>query len=167
MMESMLFNCRYPYVLALVLATPPCFAGNGVGAGDIPATEKCAVLFEDSAGKMHSQLLPSLYVMSLAPDAKFSLPADAPSNVKAIQCGRPSLAPLAADLKVISAGYPIGIVSGGRVGVLSLPEGRLRFNMLDGEMTEAEIKEIGAFLDQGQELLLRQEQGSATPVVAP
>ena len=166
-MRSRHFNCSYTFVLAIVLVSPLGLAETNAVSGHSPVKEKCGVIYEDSTGKLHSQVLPSLHVMTLPPGEAFSLPPDAPHNVKAIQCGRTSLAPLLADLSVISAGYLMAIVSGDRVGILSLPEGTLQFNMEDGEMTEAETEEIGAFLDQGQELLLRQEAAGEPSSVAP
>ena len=129
----------------------------GYARETLPVTEQCAVLFENSSGLVEHKLLASLHVSDLADRSNFSLPADAPLKVQAIQCGRTSLVPLTYDYKVLAAGFPLAIVSGGRVGVLEALGGRVRFNMLDGEMTESEVKLVGVFLDRSQVALKEDE----------
>jgi hypothetical protein len=127
--------------------------------------EACGAAYRDSSGKAQGFLLPQLS-KSLASDGEFSLPPDAPANIVGIQCKRQSLVPLSTDVKVIAAGYPFFILSGGRIGTLEIADGRLRFNMIDGEMTDMEMEHIGIFLDEGQEFLLELESREQQPVDA-
>lgn len=111
------------------------------------------MLFEQMPGKLEHQVLPSLQVQTLTPSATFALPADAPANVKAVQCGRLALVPKDTDYKVLAAGFPFAIVADGRVGILEMEEGRVRFRMLEGKMTEAETDSVQATLNSSQEHL--------------
>ncbi|MEG3158228.1 hypothetical protein ACKVMH_10120 [Lysobacter zhanggongensis] len=139
--------------MALVAAATACAADvKSKLPSSLTALEKCAVLFETPSGEIKQAFLPSLQVLSLAPDATFSLPPDAPPNVKAVQCGRHSLGPSQHDYKVLAAGYPFNIVADQRVGVLEIVKGQLRFRMLDGEMNESEIEHVQAFLNESQPL---------------
>ena len=140
-------------VLAVVAAATAC--ATDVKSDLASATtvlEKCAVLFEAPSGGIKHAFLPSLHILSLAPNATFSLPSDAPPNVKAVQCGRQSLGPSQYDYKVLAAGYPLNIVTDKRLGVLEIVKGQLRFRMLDGEMSESEIKHVERFLNESQPL---------------
>lgn len=125
------------------------------------AAERCAVLFETTDGEIEHAFLESLSVAELAQDQAFSLPPDAPPKVRSIQCGRETLVPGDNDLKVLRAGYPISIVANGRVGVLELVAGQLRFRMLSGDMTEPESILMQRTLNKAQDQL----QGRA--LVAP
>jgi hypothetical protein len=127
--------------------------------------EACGAAYRDSSGKAQGFLLPQLS-KSLASDVEFSLPPNAPTNILGIQCRRQSLAPLLSDVKVIAAGYPFTILSGGRIGTLEIVDGRLRFNMIDGEMTDLEVEQIGTILDDGQQYLLDLESREQQPVDA-
>jgi hypothetical protein len=115
--------------------------------------ERCGVLYKGEDGELASVLLPSLAVLTLQDDEVFALPKDAPAQVQVVQCGRNSIVPQRNDYKVLAAGLPFSIVSGGRVGVLVVTDGHLQFQMLEGEMTPAEQPQVGAFLDQAQDAL--------------
>ena len=138
-------------VLSIVLAL----------ASPVVATERCAVLFETTDGKIGHAFVPSLSVADLAPEQAFDLPPDTPTQVRSIQCGRETLVPGVNDIKPLQAGYPISIVASGRVGVLEAVSGQLRFRMLVGEMTEEESSLVERALNQAQ------EQFHGRAVVAP
>ena len=116
-------------------------------------TEACGGAYRDSSGKAQGFLLPQLS-KSLAIADKFSLPPNAPANIVSIQCGRSALVPLLTDVKVLAAGYSFSVLSGGRIGTLEIVDGRLRFNMARGEMTEQEMEQAGILVDEGQTFLL-------------
>ena len=131
--------------------------------------EACGAAYRDSSGKAHSFLLPQLS-KSLAVEETFILPSNAPANVLQIQCGRSSLVPLITDVKVLAAGYPFSVLSGGRIGTLEIIDGLLRFDMDLGEMTDPETEQIQIILNEGQRLLLELESSteqSASAKVAP
>ncbi len=146
-------------VLDALVAVSISLPSAAVPVHDTPqvSSEKCGVIFENASGKPESRLLPGFSVASIANDAPFVLPAHAPPKVLAVQCGRTSLVPGRNDYKVLQAGFPFSIVADDRVGVLEVVEGRVRFNMLDGEMTEAELKPIGDFLDFAQAEMNKEE----------
>ena len=158
---------RYAFIVALAFSSASSATERTAQSQVASVTEKCGVIFEESPGNTKSQLLPSLHLIDMTASSVFSLPEDSPANVKAVQCGRQSLVPLATDIKVIAAGFPLAIVSDDRVGVLEIIDGRLRFNMLEGEMTESEIHEIGDFLNTGQLALSEQEAHGNSADLAP
>src|SRR4249919_3779965 len=94
------------------------------------AREKCGVIFEVQGSPPQSMVLPSIHLVTLGESDSFALPADAPKGVKAVQCGRDTIVPFRYDYKVIEAGMPLSIVAQGKVGVLEIAEGKLRFRML-------------------------------------
>jgi hypothetical protein len=143
-MARTLIGCALLLAFFEVAATEPPIASA-------QSTERCAVVFQGASGKLEHQVLPSLKVLSLAPSETFALPPDAPTTVKVVQCGRPSLVPAEGDYKVLAAGFPLAIVADDRVGVLEMEEGKLRFNMINGEMKESEIPGIQEFLNKSQE----------------
>jgi hypothetical protein len=124
-------------------------------APKVAAREKCGVIYQVEGAEPQSMLLPSIRLSSLAESDSFSLPADAPKGVKAVQCGRDTIVPFRYDYKVIQAGLPLSIVSEGKVGVLEIAEGKLRFRMLSGQMSESEQNFVGAFLDAASAALLK------------
>ena len=134
-------------------------------AQDLVATqERCDVLFE-SGGEIKNLLLMSLRVLNLADSAKFKLPPDAPPKVKAVRCGRDVIVPQRNDYKVLQAGYPFSIVAGDRVGVLELAEGNLRYRLLKGELTAAEIPAVTAFINASQRAMVK--KAPAAPTAPP
>jgi hypothetical protein len=155
-MKRTIFCCVIALAACKVAASDAGQTANLVEASD----EECAVLVESASGQVVRQVLPSLHVQSLNADEPFVLPVDAPANAKAIQCTRGELIPKHADYKVLAAGYPFAIAANGRVGILTVLEGRVRFNMLVGEMTEPEIQQVGAVLDQIQKQLLELERST-------
>ena len=128
----------------------PVVAALPVPASNPTSIEKCGVLVAGPDGKDQVVLLPSLSVLTLSDDSTFVLPADAPSGVHVVQCGRGALVPRRNDYKVIAAGFPFIIVADDRIGALEIVDGQLQFNMLKGEMTEPEISLIQAFLNSAQ-----------------
>ena len=136
-------------------------------ASDDTFVEKCGVVYADDSGASQTKALSSLRVADqTASSPTFTLPADAPPNVQAITCGRSdSLVPRENDYKVLLAGFPFSIVApdGERVGVLTIVEGRLRFEMLVGTMTESEIAAVGTFLDASQLRMSALDQATKSP----
>jgi len=122
------------------------------------AREKCGVIFEVPGSAPQSMVLPSIHLASLGESDAFSLPPDAPKGVKAVQCGRDTIVPFRYDYKVIQAGLPLSIVAEGKVGVLEIAEGKLRFRMLSGKMSESEQSFVGAFLDAASTALLKKQK---------
>lgn len=112
--------------------------------------EDCGVIAPGPDGKVQFIPLPSLSILSLGDDSTFSLPADAPSEVQVVQCERGALVPRRNDYKVIDAGFPFIISSGNRIGALEIVDGRLQFNMIQGDISETEIPLVQAFLDAAQ-----------------
>ena len=145
--------------LALALSPLVCLAGQ---KNEPKVVEACGAAYRDASGEARGFLLPQLS-KSLALEEKFSLPGDAPANVVSIQCGRQSLVPLLSDVKVTAAGYEFTILSGGRMGTLGVVDGHLQFNMTEGEMTEVEVAQIGAVLDEGHRFLLELESRELKP----
>jgi hypothetical protein len=124
----------------------------------VVAREKCGVIFEAAGGQPQSMVLPSITLASLAEADSFVLPADAPKGVRAVQCGRDTIVPFRYDYKVIQSGLPLSIVAQGKVGVLEIAEGKLRFRMLSGKMSESEQNFVGAFLDAAQAAMLKKQK---------
>ena len=115
------------------------------------ASERCAVLFQTPDGQIEHKELATLSLANLAPEAQFTLPHEAPENVKSVQCGRSTLVPGPNDHKPLLAGYPLSIVSDGRVGVLEAVNGQLRFRMLEGEMSASESEQAQTTLNAAQD----------------
>ena len=161
-MRSRQFVGRTSIALTLGLSSLVSMAGT---VGEANVVEGCGAAYRDSSGKAQGFLLPQLS-KSLALNEEFLLPADSPANIVGIQCRRQSLVPLLTDVKVIATGYPFSILSGDRIGTLEIVDGRLRFNMIDGEMTDLEVEQIGALLDEGQKILLELESREQRPVDA-
>ena len=121
--------------------------------------EKCGVVYAAADGSLANMMLPSLHVIDLADTASFKLPADAPANVKAVTCGRrDSLVPAHNDYKVLQAGFPFSIVNHGRMGTLTIAEGKVRFEMQEGEMSAEESPKVGAAVDAAQIALKKAEK---------
>ena len=158
-MGSKTFSGRANLVIALALLPLTCLAGQ---QSEPAQTEACGAAYRDSSGKAQGFLLPQLS-KSLALQEEFSLPANAPANVVGIQCGRQSIVPLLTDLKITAAGYPFTILSGERIGTLTVVDGHLQFNMTVGEMTEVEMEQIGQVLDEGHRFLLNLESSDPLP----
>lgn len=121
------------------------------GSPESHPLEKCGVIAKIN-GKETSIVLPSLHVIeSTAKAGPFVLPADAPPDVSAVECGRRSPIPAENDYKVLQAGFPFYIVApDGRVSVLELSNGRLQASTRDGEFTSAEISQIQAYLNKAK-----------------
>lgn len=107
--------------------------------------ESCDVVVQTTSGQLERRNLPSLRIKSLAAET-FALPADAPLNVKMIQCARPSLLPAPADRKVVAAGFPFSVAADKRVVLLTRQDGQLRYKMLSGELSEAETLLMEAYV---------------------
>jgi hypothetical protein len=115
-----------------------------------PAEERCGVMVEDAPGKLASQVVPGWHVSGPDAAAAFVLPGDVTRKAVMVQCGRRSVVPYMADVRVLAAGLPLSLVAGQRVSVLEAVDGHLRLRMLDGEMTEVEAVGAQAFLDAAQ-----------------
>lgn len=76
-------------------------------------------------------------------------------DTRAILCERNDLVPAVSDLKVLNAGYPlyITVVFGpdARIGALEVSGGRLRFRMMQGELTAYEKQRLQDRLNEIQE----------------
>ena len=145
------------FFAAGLLASTPALAqvADKAPAQELVATqERCDVLFE-SGGEIRNLLLMSLRVLNLADSAKFRLPPDAPPKVRAVRCGRDVIVPQRNDYKVLEAGYPFSIVAGDRVGVLEVPDGKLRYRLLKGELTAAEVPAVTAFINASQRAMAK------------
>ena len=139
------------------------FAGASLAAGGAePAApsraslplEKCGVVYAGVDGNLANMMLPSIHVIDLADAAAFKLPADAPPNVKAVTCGRrDSLVPAKNDYKVLQAGFPFSIVNHGRMATLTIAEGKVRFELQQGEMTADEKPKVDAAVGAAQAAL--------------
>ena len=151
---------RASITIALALSPLVCLAGQET---ESKVLEACGAAYRDASGEARGFLLPQLS-KSLVLDEQFSLPADAPTNVVGIQCGRQSIVPLLTDVKITAAGYPFTILSGERIGQLLVVDGHLQFNMTVGEMTEVEMEQIGAVLDEGHRFLLDLESRQLLPI---
>jgi hypothetical protein len=144
----------------LVLASTSLAAGGAEPAAPASTSraslplEKCGVVYAGVDGNLANMMLPSIHVIDLADAAVLKLPGDAPPNVKAVTCGRrDSLVPAKNDYKVLQAGYPFSIVNHGRMGTLTIADGKVRFDMQQGEMTADETPKIGAVVDAAQAAL--------------
>src|SRR5690348_9264426 len=121
------------------------------GSPDVFPLEKCGVIANVN-GKERSVVLPSLHVLqATAKLGPFVLPADAPQHVLAIQCGRRSLIPAENDYKVLQAGFPLYIVSHGRMLVMEVSDGQLQIRTVAGRLSSDEIPLIQAYLNKAQE----------------
>jgi hypothetical protein len=138
--------------IVLSLLCPPAGAhADEAAAKESPSmVEKCAVVAKDDAGKVQMIVMPELHLASLPADAEFILPANSPKNVEAISCGRESIVPVLGDERVLAAHLPLFIVSDERVGILTMVEGRLRFELASGKMTDAEADAAQKFLNAAQ-----------------
>lgn len=134
---------------AMQIRLAPGQAGRGYLPLEMAPTtgpaETCDVVVQTASGKLERRNLPSLLVKSLAAET-FALPADAPPNIKMIQCARPTLLPAPADRKVVAAGFPFSVAAGKRVMLLTRQDGQLRYKMLTGELTEAEALLMEAYV---------------------
>jgi hypothetical protein len=115
------------------------------GAEQPPMESSCLVLAKGADGTVRAEPLGSLHVLASTSRAgKFELPPDAPASPTGILCGRSSLIPGPNDYKVLLAGLSLGISRNdepnGRVGVLEMVSGKLQFRMIDGILTEEEMK---------------------------
>jgi len=147
------------------------FAGASLAAGGAepaaPASpsraslplEKCGVVYAGTDGNLANMMLPSIHVIDLADAAAFKLPADAPPDVKAVTCGRrDSLVPAKNDYKVLQAGFPFSIVNHGRMATLTIAEGKVRFELQQGELTSDEKPKVDAAVDAAQAALNKAEK---------
>lgn len=76
-------------------------------------------------------------------------------RAEAVMCARNSILPQASDWRVISElGIPFFIRSDERLGVLEMVDGRIRFRLVVGEMTEPEVESLLPSLDAFQSELL-------------
>lgn len=126
-------------------------AAAGEPARDTTKLEKCGVMHEVD-GKYSLVALPSLHVIEATAEGSFVLPKDAPTNVSAISCGRPSLLPEKDDFKVLQAGFVLYVVApDDRVAALELSNGRLQYRAIEGEFSSDEVLRIQEFLSVNQE----------------
>lgn len=129
------FTEQWTPIVALVFLV----LSAGTNASEALTEFACAVMAEE-AGKIVSHRLTDLHVLQATADSvPFSLPKDAPDAVRAVICGRSSIVPAVTDYKVLAAGYPFNIVSGGRIGVLEISGGQIRFRMVKGTIEATEI----------------------------
>ncbi|WP_165973545.1 hypothetical protein [Luteibacter rhizovicinus] len=68
-----------------------------------------------------------------------------------------SILPQSGDSRVLAAGYVLFIVSGERVSILEVADGRLQFRMIEGSMTQEEQSNVLGFLNDEQKYLDRPE----------
>ncbi len=84
-------------------------------------------------------------------DGAFTLPRGVPREVQAVICRRSTVMPAAHDYKVLQAGYTLYLTDElERVAALGFVDGRIRLNMLDGALTEAEQAQLQARLQELQ-----------------
>jgi hypothetical protein len=142
--------------LAFATMAGPAFAQSPVAGvpGTDYAIEKCAYIAQ-VAGKEATLASPSLRVIGrVTPDSPFVLPDNAPPNVSAIQCGRPTLIPSSLDYKVLLAGFSFSIVApDSRVLLMELVDGQLRVSMLKGKLTPDETASLQNYVDKVQVVL--------------
>jgi hypothetical protein len=133
--------------LALCLSAPAV-------ASDADATETCHVTARTGSGTIMMPL-PSLQVLrATSVEGPFELPADAPAGVSAVICARDSIVPAANDWKVLAAGYPFRLEApGGRGLWLEMTQGQLQVGFSKGALSEPEMEQVQAFLDEAQRRL--------------
>ena len=133
-----------PGALALCLSVPAV-------ASDADTTETCHVIARNESGTTMMPL-PSLQVLrATAVAGPFELPTDAPERVTSVICSRDSIVPAANDWKVLAAGYPFRLEApGGRGLWLEMVKGQLQVGFSQGALTESEMDQVQAFLDQAQ-----------------
>jgi hypothetical protein len=126
------------------------------------AAEHCGAFFQSATAKSSFQALPLLSVENLPTEQPFRLPSNAPATTSMIVCERETIIPSKNDYKVLETGLVLGIVAAdGRRGVVERVGGRLRLNVLNGNLTDAESNQISKVLNAPQ------QQDSTAPDVAP
>ncbi|HEV2746106.1 MAG TPA: hypothetical protein VGW34_02265 [Allosphingosinicella sp.] len=136
------------WIAAITLATAS-------AAAPLPPVEEtaCAALVDGADGTIAAVDDPDLRVLEQTrATGKFAYSRE---NTRAIRCLRSDLVPVVNDFKVLRAGYPLYIVSGGtganRMGVLELSTGQFRFRILQGELTPNERHRLLLRLNEIQE----------------
>ena len=136
---------RYDELLALVETGEAKQAGRPIPA----RVEFCGIYFKDRNLTLQMPL-PAMDVAGLADGGSFRLPTDVPQQIIAVYCERESIVPLVNDYQVVAAGYALRIHVDDRRGELKLVEGKLRFDMLDGEMTPGEATQAAEYVGKSQ-----------------
>lgn len=118
-------------------------------AQDRPAVAETCSAHAQIDGKQSTIPVPSLKVIELTTaDGQFVMPADAPSQVTAIQCWRASLIPTEYDYKVLKAGFTFFITAPeNRTLALLLSDGQLTVSYDKDEISAEEIQQIKRYVD--------------------
>ena len=128
---------------ALLAAVP------AAAAPERPVRELRCDLLEQNRGRLETVEAPGLRVMEqTAYGLPFAYPV--PQGVSGISCGRTSVIPAAWDDKVITAGLPLFIASGTRLGVLEIDNGRFRYRFIEGQAQRDEQARIDERVQQFQ-----------------
>ena len=101
-----------------------------------PSREQC-YLVEQADGGRSVSAFPSLRL--IRGDASAPLPPLPTGQYISVDCSRNSLVPAVGDYRVLKQyELPLTITSKGRVGVLEIAQRRLRFRLLQGQMSADE-----------------------------
>ncbi|HEX8654213.1 MAG TPA: hypothetical protein VF693_03190 [Allosphingosinicella sp.] len=138
-------------LLVLLLAFA---AGADQSSGAVVVRERECWTMRQQDGRVVSERVPGLFVIQrTAQEGPFVV--DLPPGA-ALLCPRSSLIPAPNDWKVPAAGHPLYLretardTDEPRLGVLEISQGRFRYRLISGELSEAERTELEARLNQLQ-----------------
>jgi hypothetical protein len=132
-------------VIAIILTLALSTGLDPARAESAPAQEKCGFLVESGTGPSQFQLHPEFHL--LGSTARLAHVA----GVLGVMCGRDTLRLGAFDDRVVrDMQVPLTIAAADRLGVLEMSDGRFRFRMIQGALTEDEALQVNAQLNTFQ-----------------
>ncbi len=123
-------------------------AAAGAAVADEPTESSCTVISPEANGLPKTTAMDGLKVIEqTAKEGRFALPRGAPKDVQAVLCKRSTVVPATHDYKVLQAGFTLYLTDDlARMAALGLVDGQVRFNLLDGALTEAEQGQLARSL---------------------
>jgi len=141
--------------LSLAAALSGALLATAAPAADSPRPLRelrCDLLRPEGGGRMATVEAPDLHVLRQTAAAGDFSPA-IPPGTAGIMCGRSNILPAAHDDEVILLGLPLFLAetgSPGRLGVLEIDDGRYRFRMLEGRLSDGEQSAMDSRIAQFQ-----------------